>query len=1105
VTDLALLQRWTDRRDAQAFKQIVSRYASMVYATCIRILHNSAEAEDVTQECFESLALGPRRPTEHLGPWLHRVATNRALDRIRSEQRRKTREAGFVAELPSRVEPAWDDVYSCVDEVLAELPEEVRIPVVAHYLLGESHAEIAASTGVPRRTVSHRITHGVDLIGESLKKRGIHVASGALATLLAANMAQASALPPTLTAALGKLALAQSVNTVGAATVPVATAASVGKLIGGMLIMKKFAAVVVVVIGALLAYWALKPQASEPNIQPQQLVQNKVQKSAVPQPAGGNAGASQTGEAASAQPGPAAGVPEPVTPGISGRVVDAETGQPVPGAEVVAQETMADYAKSGQRVEALSDDNGRFQITGLQPGFYLVMKKAGPDDYMGSLPDDMAEVRLRDGEQKEGLLLIARKGGTVSGTITNERGSPLAGASVELGSARNESFQGIKAVFSRIYGSTETDASGQYTFRGVNFGKSCTITATAAGYTPALSPEFSLVAPGASKRVDLRLGRGSAISGWVVDRAAEYQPGIELTLEPDFEGRSHVDTVVLMGIGRTISGMKSDENGMFRIDGLPAGAYHLFAGGITRSLYNNFEGGGTRVEVDGVNEVDGVTVRAFSLGRGDHWIAGHVSDPEGAPVAGAEVDVLATQPPVDHFVVHTDETGAFLIDGLLPTDFMLVFTASGYAQALVNSPPLDTSDLAVTLRPNVPVRGRVLEREGGRPVPAAKISVAQHDRSQRSFSSGFSWLAERFDAIREDVAGRETTNTAADGTFELSGVEPGTILLKAERLAYAAAYSDKLVIEAGQPVEDVTIYMSRGATVEGSVRTVDGAPVEAASILVAESRLPGEEQANAEVRLLRVTNMGQGSRDIRAISDANGRFTVDGLADGQYWMRALATGYAPSPVATLSISDAAAQSGLELVLDPGGTIEGRCTQGGMPKPDVIVQATRDGLDADAIRVYSNADGYYIIEHVMPGEHEIRAVDFNLPGNTGLQTAQVEVVSGKTIRQDFEYTGHILRGTVTGLANPVEWQVAILNISDGIDPEAPPDMSIDWISLVAATTPINADGTYIIGNLADGVYKLEVFQLQNDGIVPKGVWQTIEINGEDLDVDIQTTQ
>ena len=50
--DTALYERWAKTRDADVFAEIVSRYASMVYTACVRILGNPSEAEDVSQECF---------------------------------------------------------------------------------------------------------------------------------------------------------------------------------------------------------------------------------------------------------------------------------------------------------------------------------------------------------------------------------------------------------------------------------------------------------------------------------------------------------------------------------------------------------------------------------------------------------------------------------------------------------------------------------------------------------------------------------------------------------------------------------------------------------------------------------------------------------------------------------------------------------------------------------------------------------------------------------------------------------------------------------------------------------------------------------------------
>jgi RNA polymerase sigma-70 factor (ECF subfamily) len=83
--DAALLERWAQDGDAEAFKEIISRYAGMVYGTCWRVLGSASEAEDVAQECFEALVQARTKPAGYLGPWLHRVATNQSLKHVRSE------------------------------------------------------------------------------------------------------------------------------------------------------------------------------------------------------------------------------------------------------------------------------------------------------------------------------------------------------------------------------------------------------------------------------------------------------------------------------------------------------------------------------------------------------------------------------------------------------------------------------------------------------------------------------------------------------------------------------------------------------------------------------------------------------------------------------------------------------------------------------------------------------------------------------------------------------------------------------------------------------------------------------------------------------------
>jgi RNA polymerase sigma factor (sigma-70 family) len=208
ATDGVLLERWAGRRDAEAFQALVKRHSGMVFSACRRILRDPARAEDVTQECFLKLAMGDGRPGPVLGPWLHRVATRRCLDTLRSERRRSAREARYAAEAPKSAELRWETLEPLIDVALAELPERMRVPIAMHYLEGLSHDEIAQRLSVPRTTVSYRISQGLERMGKRLRSRGVSVGAGALAARLADMPVES--LPHGLTAKLSKMALAHT-------------------------------------------------------------------------------------------------------------------------------------------------------------------------------------------------------------------------------------------------------------------------------------------------------------------------------------------------------------------------------------------------------------------------------------------------------------------------------------------------------------------------------------------------------------------------------------------------------------------------------------------------------------------------------------------------------------------------------------------------------------------------------------------------------------------------------------------------------------------------------------------------------------------------------
>jgi len=56
--DSELLASYALTRDASAFNDLVTRYADLVYGTCLRVTGNVEDARDASQDCFLTLARG---------------------------------------------------------------------------------------------------------------------------------------------------------------------------------------------------------------------------------------------------------------------------------------------------------------------------------------------------------------------------------------------------------------------------------------------------------------------------------------------------------------------------------------------------------------------------------------------------------------------------------------------------------------------------------------------------------------------------------------------------------------------------------------------------------------------------------------------------------------------------------------------------------------------------------------------------------------------------------------------------------------------------------------------------------------------------------------
>lgn len=77
--------------EQQAFSAVVELYQRMVYNTCLGIVQNESDAEDITQEVFVQVyqSVGGFKGQSKLSTWLYRITISKSLDFEKSRRRKK--------------------------------------------------------------------------------------------------------------------------------------------------------------------------------------------------------------------------------------------------------------------------------------------------------------------------------------------------------------------------------------------------------------------------------------------------------------------------------------------------------------------------------------------------------------------------------------------------------------------------------------------------------------------------------------------------------------------------------------------------------------------------------------------------------------------------------------------------------------------------------------------------------------------------------------------------------------------------------------------------------------------------------------------------------
>lgn len=154
-----------------SFEELVREHQRMVFSIAYHFLHNGAAAEEVAQDVF--LELFKKLGRAHVTFWLRRVACHRSIDYAR-------RNKGAAAEVSWEELPEPSHAIATsgrendpmlskrLRQMVAALPEKMRMVVVLRYQEEAGLEEIASAMGIPLNTVKSTLHRAHAMLREKI-------------------------------------------------------------------------------------------------------------------------------------------------------------------------------------------------------------------------------------------------------------------------------------------------------------------------------------------------------------------------------------------------------------------------------------------------------------------------------------------------------------------------------------------------------------------------------------------------------------------------------------------------------------------------------------------------------------------------------------------------------------------------------------------------------------------------------------------------------------------------------------------------------------------------------------------------------------------------
>jgi len=166
--------------DTQTFSVLVDRYKHMVFTLAMKILKNTEEAEEVSQDVFVKVyqALHTFKGDSKFSTWVYKIAYYRSLDYLKKIGRSVSANSVDISNVYD-LAAIENTLYSieanernaAIKSAISELPENDAVVITLHYFEELSLKEISKIMSLPTNTIKVRLFRSRKRLAELLKSK----------------------------------------------------------------------------------------------------------------------------------------------------------------------------------------------------------------------------------------------------------------------------------------------------------------------------------------------------------------------------------------------------------------------------------------------------------------------------------------------------------------------------------------------------------------------------------------------------------------------------------------------------------------------------------------------------------------------------------------------------------------------------------------------------------------------------------------------------------------------------------------------------------------------------------------------------------------------